>query len=104
VGTPDYIAPEVLKKQSATNFTIDWWSLGVIVYEVLVGERPFGAQTVDDVFDNILHRRIEWPEIGYGEQMMTPEAKDLILKLLEPDYTKRLGCNGTVEIKHHAFF
>lgn len=46
VGTPDYIAPEVLLKLSTSNVTIDWWSLGVIVYEVLVGERPFGAQTI----------------------------------------------------------
>jgi serine/threonine protein kinase len=47
IGTPDYIAPEVLTKKSANNFTIDWWSLGVIIYEMLVGERPFGGQTID---------------------------------------------------------
>jgi serine/threonine protein kinase len=72
IGTPDYIAPEVLTKKSANNFTIDWWSLGVIIYEILVGERPFGAQTVDEVFENILEHRIEWPSIGYEQDMMTP--------------------------------
>lgn len=65
IGTPDYIPPEILNKTSSENFTIDWWSFGVIIYEILIGERPFGAQTIEGVFDNILNRRIEWPNIGY---------------------------------------
>jgi serine/threonine protein kinase len=66
VGTPDYMPPEILTNSDATKSVADWWSLGVIIYEVLVGIRPFGGQTVQEVFENILAHTIEWPEIGYG--------------------------------------
>ena len=47
IGTPDYIAPEIINKTSIDNKTIDWWSLGVIAYELLVGVRPFCGYSVD---------------------------------------------------------
>lgn len=59
-----------------------------------MGEKPFGAQTIEQVFDNILNFRIEWPEIGYGDGMITPEARDLIKGLLTMKYSERLGANG----------
>lgn len=65
IGTPDYIAPEMITRENNSSFAIDWWSLGVIIYEMLVGITPFGDQTREAVFDNIVKRRIEWPEIGY---------------------------------------
>lgn len=71
---------------------------------MLVGERPFGSQTIEGVFDNILKRRIEWPQIGYGEGMMSPEAYDIINRLLDSDYERRLGGRGAEEIKNHPFF
>lgn len=64
VGTPDYIAPEIINGESLDNLSIDWWSLGVIAYEMMVGCRPFCAKTVDDVISNIENFNIQWPEIG----------------------------------------
>lgn len=104
IGTPDYIPPEILSKTSSENFTIDWWSLGVIVYEMLIGERPFGSPTVEGVFENILGLRVAWPPIGYQEGMVTPEAHDLITRLLEPNPLRRLGAAGASEVKQHPFF
>jgi serine/threonine protein kinase len=67
VGTPDYIAPEVISGASISNKTIDWWSLGVILYEFIVGIPPFNDETIEGIFDNIRSLRVEWPPIGYGE-------------------------------------
>ena len=64
VGTPDYIAPEVILGESTSNESIDWWSLGCIVYEFIVGIPPFNDNTIEKIFDNIVNFRIEWPEIG----------------------------------------
>ena len=58
VGTPDYIAPEVINGISISNRTIDWWSLGVILYEFLVGFPPFNESSVQDIFTNILEYKI----------------------------------------------
>ena len=65
IGTPDYIAPEIVFKISCKNFSIDWWSLGVMAYELMVGTRPFCAETIEEVIDNITKLSIEWPEVGY---------------------------------------
>ncbi len=80
VGTPDYIAPEVINGISSNNKTLDWWSMGVIMYEFLVGLPPFNADSVELIFDNIRNLRMEWPEIGDPEDgdKISPEAADLI--------------------------
>jgi len=69
VGTPDYMAPEILSgdKEREGNYNdkcMDWWSMGVILYQFLVGIPPFTGDTVEQVFDNIKNRRMEWPPIG----------------------------------------
>lgn len=61
MGTPDYISPEIIKGVSSDNFSTDYWSLGVIMYEMLVGVPPFNDTTVERLFDNILNLRMEWP-------------------------------------------
>jgi serine/threonine protein kinase len=53
IGTPDYMAPEVIQGKSLVNPTIDWWSFGVIAYEMLVGCRPFSANSVEEILANI---------------------------------------------------
>ena len=99
VGTPDYLAPELLLG-TFHGPEADWWSLGAILYEFVIGVPPFNAETPSDIFRNILDRRIEWP----GEDELSPECRDLIEKLLALDPEDRLGHRGASEIKMHPFF
>lgn len=64
VGTPDYVAPEIIKGVSTSNYSIDLWALGVIMFEFLVGIPPFNDETPEKIYNNILKGYIEWPEIG----------------------------------------
>ena len=105
IGTPDYIAPEVIAGDDCSNKAIDWWSMGCILYEFLVGIPPFNDESVDAIFENIRTHNMVWPELGYTDESMRPEAADLIKKLLEPDPKKRLGSQrGLAEIKEHEYF
>ena len=108
VGTPDYLAPETVNGVGQDE-TSDWWSVGCILFEFLYGYPPFHAGTPDEVFENILARRISWPDDNDFE--VSPEAKDLMNKLLCLDPRHRLGANideqfscGGEEIRKHAFF
>jgi serine/threonine-protein kinase RIM15 len=60
------MAPEIISGKSTDNKSIDWWSLGVITYQIMIGELPFRAETVSEIFNNIMSLNIEWPEIGDG--------------------------------------
>jgi serine/threonine protein kinase len=60
LGTPDYLAPELLRKKPHGP-AVDWWSLGICLYEFLLGGPPFNDETPDKIFNNILERNIEWP-------------------------------------------
>lgn len=75
-----------------------------IKFPFIVFVRPFNDDSVDKIFENIKKGHIEYPEVGYGEDQMSPQAKDLIEKLLNPDYKERLGAKGASEIKNHPFF
>jgi serine/threonine-protein kinase RIM15 len=108
VGTPDYLAPETING-SGQDEMCDWWSLGCIVFEFLYGVPPFNAEAPDQVFDNILHRRIAWPDPE--EYPVTDEAMDLINKLIQLSPQDRLGsnreekfANGGAEIQAHTWF
>ena len=103
VGTADYIAPEVIKGQAHT-FRLDFWSLGIIVYELLTGSLPFNADSPEQIFRNALARHIEYPPIGTEDGQITPEAHSFIEALLQPEPYQRLGSNGIQEIKDHPFF
>ena len=60
LGTPDYLAPELLRKLPHAH-AVDWWSLGVCLYEFLLGSPPFNDDSPEDIFNNILNNKIEWP-------------------------------------------
>lgn len=109
VGTPDYLAPETINgdKQDETS---DWWSVGCILFEFLYGIPPFHAGEAEHVFENILARKIQWPDENECEPV-SPEAKDLINKLLCMEPQQRLGSNreekfqsGGEEIRSHPWF
>ncbi|XP_047946280.1 serine/threonine-protein kinase tricornered-like [Salvia hispanica] len=100
VGTPDYIAPEVLLKKGYA-MECDWWSLGAIMYEMLVGYPPFYSDEPMSTCRKIVNWRthLKFPE----EAKLSPEAKDLICKLL-CNVEQRLGTRGADEIKAHPWF
>ncbi|KAG5541194.1 hypothetical protein RHGRI_021150 [Rhododendron griersonianum] len=100
LGTPDYIAPEVLLKKGY-GMECDWWSLGAIMYEMLVGYPPFYSDDPITTCRKIVHWRnhVKFPE----DAKLTPEAKDLICRLL-CDVEHRLGTGGANQIKAHPWF
>ncbi|WWC60586.1 uncharacterized protein I303_103160 [Kwoniella dejecticola CBS 10117] len=101
VGTPDYLAPESILGIGQDDAAVDWWALGVVLYEFLYGIPPFHAETPEKVFDNVVSRRIDWHE---DEIEISPEAKDLMNKLMCTNVQKRLGARGADEVKNHPFF
>lgn len=103
LGTCHYMAPEVINGEENTR-SLDYWSLGVIVFEFLTGGLPFQADSPIEVFARIKARDIKYPPIGRGENEMTPEAHDLIENLLNPNPRQRLGYKNINEIKQHPFF
>ncbi|KAH8866370.1 Microtubule-associated serine/threonine-protein kinase 2 [Schistosoma japonicum] len=101
-GTPEYIAPEVILRQGYGK-PVDWWSMGIMLYEFLVGCVPFSGTTIEELFDNIVTAPIDWPE--EDEWKVTPSAVDIIIRLLERDPLLRLGTiGGSSEVKETIFF
>ncbi|KAF6983002.1 hypothetical protein CFC21_001306 [Triticum aestivum] len=100
VGTPDYIAPEVLLKKGY-GVECDWWSLGAIMYEMLVGYPPFYSDDPITTCRKIVHWRsyLKFPE----NPRLSPEAKDLICRFL-CDVDHRIGSGGADQIKAHPWF
>jgi len=100
VGTPDYIAPEVLLKDGYTELC-DWWSVGVIMFEMLVGYPPFCSDTPTETYRQICNFKhtLKFP----GDTQLSEAAKDLIRRLCS-DQKERIGLRGIEEIKSHAFF
>uniref|UniRef100_A0AAV2KAZ7 non-specific serine/threonine protein kinase n=1 Tax=Knipowitschia caucasica TaxID=637954 RepID=A0AAV2KAZ7_KNICA len=100
VGTPNYIAPEVLLRTGYTQLC-DWWSVGVILYEMVVGQPPFLATTPMETQLKV----INWKSTLHvpPAAKLSPEASDLIIKLCR-GHEDRLGKNSTDEIKNHSFF
>ena len=146
MGTPDYLAPELLLG-TGHGPAADWWSLGATLFELLTGCPPFNAATPEEIFDNVLSRRVAWPsppeeekkrgggrrreggglDLGVdfddgcgGEEFgdfdsddddddapppLSPDARDLIERLLDPDPRTRLGSRGGArEVKEHPWF
>jgi len=101
VGTPDYIAPEVFMKNVGYGMECDWWSVGVIMFEMLIGYPPFCSEHPNETYRKIMNwkKTLIFPE----ETPISDEARDLIERLL-CEQENRLGINGVEEIKAHPFF
>ena len=100
VGTPDYIAPEVFS-QNGYGEEADWWSIGVMFFEMVVGFPPFFSENPSDTCKKI----VKWKEHFSipSDANLSPEAESFILRMVSPAET-RLGINGVEEIKKHPFF
>ncbi|XP_073510397.1 microtubule-associated serine/threonine-protein kinase 1 isoform X2 [Phyllobates terribilis] len=99
-GTPEYIAPEVILRQGYGK-PVDWWAMGIILYEFLVGCVPFFGDTPEELFGQVISDDIVWPE---GEEALPADAQNLISSLLQTDPLLRLGTGGAIEVKAHKFF
>ncbi|XP_078129353.1 protein kinase C epsilon type-like isoform X1 [Sander vitreus] len=100
-GTPDYIAPEILQELDYGP-SVDWWALGVLMYEMMAGQPPFEADNEDDLFESILHDDVLYPV------WLSKEAVSILKAFMTKSPNKRLGCvaaQGLEEaIKFHVFF
>ena len=98
-GTPEYIAPEVLLNKGHGK-GVDWWTLGILMYEMMVGQPPFVDDDPMGIYQQILNGKLNFP------RFIEKNAKSLIKKLLVTDLTKRFGClkNGAADITKHKFF
>ncbi|KAI7830011.1 kinase-like domain-containing protein [Kickxella alabastrina] len=94
-GTPSYMAPEVLELSTAYEFSVDWWSLGILLYEMLTGAVPFKGRAPAQISKNISKTKVKYPNY------MTPDAKDLIIRLLRKNPAQRIGYGpkGIAELK-----
>ncbi|PVI05581.1 Pkinase-domain-containing protein [Periconia macrospinosa] len=99
-GTPDYLAPEVVASKGY-NKSVDWWSLGILIFEMLCGFTPFwdGGSPMK-IYENILKGRVKYPPYIHHD------AQDLLQKLITPDLTKRLGNlhGGSKDVMNHPWF
>jgi len=99
-GTPEYLAPEILEEENYGR-SVDWWALGVVLYEMMVGKPPFGpTNNMEKLFQNIMHQPVYYPPF------LSDPAKSLLEALLQRDPAQRLGCgkDDGFEIRAHPFF
>ncbi|XP_053984683.1 microtubule-associated serine/threonine-protein kinase 3 isoform X2 [Hylaeus volcanicus] len=100
-GTPEYIAPEVILRQGYGK-PVDWWSMGIILYQFLIGCVPFFGDTPEELFAHTVNDDIEWPDDE--DWPVQPEAKGIITALLQQSPRDRLGTGGSHEVKEHPYF
>lgn len=98
-GTPEYLAPEILKRQGHGK-AVDWWSLGAIIFEMLTGLPPFYTKDREKLFYNIKFAELKYPPY------ISPLCKDLLTKLFNKEPNKRLGGSekDATEVMEHAWF
>ncbi|KDN53036.1 Pkinase-domain-containing protein [Tilletiaria anomala UBC 951] len=100
VGTEEYIAPEVIKGNGHTS-AVDWWTLGILIYEMVFATTPFKGSSRNATFSNVLRNEVTFPE----STPISSFGKSLIRKLLIKDENKRLGSqSGASEVKQHKWF
>lgn len=95
-GTPEYLAPEIILSLGH-NYGVDWWALGILIFELLSGYPPFYDDNPLEIYKKITVGVYTFPECIY------PTGRDLISKMIEPDQSKRFGCGsvGSKDIKSH---
>lgn len=98
-GTPEYLAPELLLGQGYDK-SVDWWTLGVLLYEMLTGLPPYYDENTNEMYRKILSEPLHFP----GPEIVPLPAKDLLIQLLDRRPEHRLGAKGPSEIKAHPFF
>ncbi|XP_076386058.1 serine/threonine-protein kinase N isoform X4 [Megachile rotundata] len=98
-GTPEFLAPEVLTDTSYTR-AVDWWGLGVLIFEMLVGESPFPGDDEEEVFDSIVNDEVRYP------RFLSLEAIAIMRRLLRKNPDRRLGSSerDAEDVKKQAFF
>ncbi|CAG7557699.1 unnamed protein product [Fusarium equiseti] len=99
-GTPDYLAPEVVSNKGY-NKSVDWWSLGILIYEMLCGYTPFwDSGSPMKIYENILKGKVKYPAY------VNADAQNLLERLITADLTKRLGnlYGGPADVKNHPWF
>jgi serine/threonine protein kinase len=98
-GTPEYLAPEVIMNKGHGK-AVDWWTLGVFIYEITAGFCPFTADDTLKVYRNILHASLKFPK------NFDRDAKSICTHLIERDLSKRYGNlkNKAEDIRNHRFF
>ncbi|KAI4352593.1 hypothetical protein L6164_006829 [Bauhinia variegata] len=100
VGTHEYLAPEIVSGEGHGN-AVDWWTLGIFIFELFYGITPFKGLDHELTLANIVARALEFPK----EPIVPGSAKDLVSRLLVKEPAKRLGSTvGATAIKHHPFF
>ncbi|XP_037541783.1 cGMP-dependent protein kinase 1 [Nematolebias whitei] len=99
VGTPEYMAPEIIKNQGH-DFAVDFWSLGILIFELLVGSPPFSSSEPHKIYTKILDGVLKFPPY------LSEAAKSIISKLCRPRPGQRLGNtkNGIKDVRHHRWF
>jgi len=98
-GTPEFLAPEVLTETSYTR-AVDWWGLGVLIFEMLVGESPFPGDDEEEVFDSIVNDEVRYP------RFLSLESIAIMRRLLRKNPDRRLGASekDAEDVKKQAFF
>lgn len=98
-GTPEYLAPEIIQSKGHGK-SVDWWALGVLIYEMLAGYPPFFDENPFGIYQKILAGKVDYP------RHFDAKARDLIKRLLTADRTKRLGClkNESEDVSRHKYF
>lgn len=98
-GTPEYLAPEIIQSKGHGK-AVDWWALGILIYEMLAGYPPFYDENPFGIYQKILAGKLEFP------RHFETHARDLVRKLLTADRTKRIGNlkNAAEDIKKHKWF
>jgi protein-serine/threonine kinase len=107
VGTHQYLAPEVISGQGHGS-AVDWWTLGVFMYEMIYGRTPFKGESNEKTLANIVKQPLSFPRVAVGSRKEWDEllrAQDLMTQLLAKNPKRRLGwCTGSAEVKRHEFF